>query len=284
MLEINFNRINECFASKILNEKLIEYYDPKELDKFIERADNDYIKKNPDYEPQTRMHDWPNLKINTISIKKSIELNKYSILLPVILKNNIPTIDFVKIKGHNKYLIFNLHEDPNENYKIYFYNFIGIYLPGEITTYYGEYTSDGKINFLNLANKYLEETLDKIIYYNNNIYYINNNETKYNDNQIKVILENNLIKELEEFKKKEKQNEIFKEYLLNENTKIVRQPIPEEIKQAVWLRDEGKCVYCGLKENLQYDHIIPFSKGGNNTIDNLQILCESCNKKKSNKI
>ena len=32
------------------------------------------------------------------------------------------------------------------------------------------------------------------------------------------------------------------------------------------------------------DHIIPFSKGGNSTWRNLQILCESCNLKKSNKI
>jgi hypothetical protein len=60
--------------------------------------------------------------------------------------------------------------------------------------------------------------------------------------------------------------------------------IPKAFKKIVWLRDEGKCVECGNAENLEYDHIIPFSKGGANTVRNIQILCSKCNKKKSNKI
>lgn len=60
--------------------------------------------------------------------------------------------------------------------------------------------------------------------------------------------------------------------------------IPVEVKDAVWRRDEGKCVQCGSNEKLEYDHIIPFSKGGANTKRNIQLLCESCNRSKSNKI
>lgn len=63
-----------------------------------------------------------------------------------------------------------------------------------------------------------------------------------------------------------------------------RPPIPKDVADAVWNRDGGKCVYCGSTENLQFDHIIPFSKGGATTIENLQLLCQKCNLEKSNKI
>lgn len=63
-----------------------------------------------------------------------------------------------------------------------------------------------------------------------------------------------------------------------------RPPISKDIADAVYQRDGGKCVYCGASENLQFDHIIPFSKGGATTIENLQLLCQKCNLEKSNHI
>ena len=63
-----------------------------------------------------------------------------------------------------------------------------------------------------------------------------------------------------------------------------REPIPEDVQNQVWNRDGGKCVKCGSKEKLEFDHIIPFSKGGANTARNLQLLCEKCNRSKSNNI
>lgn len=59
-----------------------------------------------------------------------------------------------------------------------------------------------------------------------------------------------------------------------------RAPIPDDVKVAVWNRDGGKCVRCGSNENIEFDHIIPFSKGGSSTFRNLQILCEPCNRAK----
>jgi uncharacterized protein (DUF924 family) len=60
-----------------------------------------------------------------------------------------------------------------------------------------------------------------------------------------------------------------------------RAPIPEEVRHAVWRRDQGRCVTCGSQEKLEFDHIIPVSRGGANTERNLQLLCESCNRSKS---
>jgi hypothetical protein len=57
--------------------------------------------------------------------------------------------------------------------------------------------------------------------------------------------------------------------------------IPPEVKIYVWQRDQGKCVECGSKEKLEYDHIIPISKGGSNTKRNVQLLCQPCNRKKA---
>ncbi len=64
----------------------------------------------------------------------------------------------------------------------------------------------------------------------------------------------------------------------------LRKSIPESVRHEVWRRDKGRCVECGSKEKLEFDHIIPVSKGGANTARNIQLLCESCNRKKSNKI
>ncbi len=63
-----------------------------------------------------------------------------------------------------------------------------------------------------------------------------------------------------------------------------RRNISSQVKREVWRRDYAKCVECGSKERLEYDHIIPFSKGGSNTARNIQLLCEICNRKKHNKI
>lgn len=57
--------------------------------------------------------------------------------------------------------------------------------------------------------------------------------------------------------------------------------ITKEVKLTVWRRDQGKCCECGAKEKIEFDHIIPASKGGSNTERNIQLLCESCNRRKS---
>jgi hypothetical protein len=60
--------------------------------------------------------------------------------------------------------------------------------------------------------------------------------------------------------------------------------IPQEVRIAVWQRDQGRCVQCGANDYLEYDHMIPFSKGGANTLNNVQLLCRRCNLTKSDRI
>lgn len=60
------------------------------------------------------------------------------------------------------------------------------------------------------------------------------------------------------------------------------------LKYQVMMRDQCRCRICGKSPattpgvQLEIDHIIPYSKGGETTLDNLQTLCTKCNKGKSN--
>lgn len=61
--------------------------------------------------------------------------------------------------------------------------------------------------------------------------------------------------------------------------------IPTDVKLAVWKRDKGRCVLCSSTENLHFDHILPFSKGGTSLSDrNIQLLCVKHNLEKRDKI
>ena len=63
-----------------------------------------------------------------------------------------------------------------------------------------------------------------------------------------------------------------------------RTPIPERVRQEVWRRDSARCVDCGSRERLEYDHIIPLSKGGSNTVRNIELRCATCNRRKAAQI
>jgi HNH endonuclease len=61
--------------------------------------------------------------------------------------------------------------------------------------------------------------------------------------------------------------------------------IPSSVKLEVWKRDKGRCVKCGKLDNLHFDHVIPFSKGGSSLVpENIQILCAMHNLQKRDKI
>ena len=57
--------------------------------------------------------------------------------------------------------------------------------------------------------------------------------------------------------------------------------IPQSVKVAVAARDQGRCRMCGSADDLQYDHVVPWSRGGANTVANVQLLCGTCNRTKA---
>lgn len=71
----------------------------------------------------------------------------------------------------------------------------------------------------------------------------------------------------------------------NVQTLIHNRMIPSHIKLEVWKRDGGKCTTCGSADNLHYDHILPYSKGGSSLLAaNIQLLCARHNLMKSDRI
>lgn len=55
-------------------------------------------------------------------------------------------------------------------------------------------------------------------------------------------------------------------------------------RALIYKRDDYTCGYCGAKENLTLDHILPSSKGGEDTWENLVTCCLKCNLKKGDKL
>ena len=67
------------------------------------------------------------------------------------------------------------------------------------------------------------------------------------------------------------------------NSNKTSRVISDNLRYQVLKRDNFKCCACGASPakdasvELHIDHIIPWSKGGENKIDNLQTLCSKCN-------
>ena len=53
-------------------------------------------------------------------------------------------------------------------------------------------------------------------------------------------------------------------------------------RRAVFARDDWTCQYCGARSNLTVDHVIPRSKGGNSSWENIVASCAPCNRRKGN--
>jgi len=71
-------------------------------------------------------------------------------------------------------------------------------------------------------------------------------------------------------------------YKHRKNTRDRR--IPKSLREYILKRDNYECKKCGSTLDLHIDHIFPFSRGGGNEPENLQVLCRECNLTKSAKI
>lgn len=77
-----------------------------------------------------------------------------------------------------------------------------------------------------------------------------------------------------------------KDFALGEPVDVAHtRVIPSVVKLEVWKRDKGCCVLCSAKDNLHYDHDLPFSKGGTSiSAKNVRLLCARHNLSKSDRI
>lgn len=55
----------------------------------------------------------------------------------------------------------------------------------------------------------------------------------------------------------------------------------------MWLRDEGRCIYCGkglTPQTMHLDHVVPVARGGSGVTENLVASCERCQWRKADKL
>ena len=55
-------------------------------------------------------------------------------------------------------------------------------------------------------------------------------------------------------------------------------------RRAVFARDSWTCQYCGSRSNLTVDHVIPRSKGGTSSWENIVASCAPCNRRKGDRL
>jgi 5-methylcytosine-specific restriction endonuclease McrA len=55
-------------------------------------------------------------------------------------------------------------------------------------------------------------------------------------------------------------------------------------RRAVFARDDWTCQYCGARSNLTVDHVVPRSKGGSSSWENIVASCAPCNRRKGNSL
>ena len=55
-------------------------------------------------------------------------------------------------------------------------------------------------------------------------------------------------------------------------------------RRAVFARDGWQCQYCGARTSLTVDHVIPRSKGGDSSWDNIVASCAPCNRRKGDQL
>jgi len=55
-------------------------------------------------------------------------------------------------------------------------------------------------------------------------------------------------------------------------------------RRAVFARDDWTCQYCGSRSQLTVDHVVPRSKGGSSTWENIVASCAPCNRRKGDSL
>lgn len=100
-----------------------------------------------------------------------------------------------------------------------------------------------------------------------------------------AVLFNRNYKSCEIFRKRYKFMQNFVVVGLRFNGKNVRRRTTGFAKEFLQYNRQPRCIYCNTllsQDNATADHIIPISKGGNNTQINLVVCCKDCNNERGN--
>lgn len=89
----------------------------------------------------------------------------------------------------------------------------------------------------------------------------------------------NALHLLDEVATKNNERYIHRKHVMNKRRVIAANY--DQIFVALGRRDGFSCRECGVSTDLQIDHIVAVANGGGNEMDNLQLLCASCNLAKS---
>lgn len=66
--------------------------------------------------------------------------------------------------------------------------------------------------------------------------------------------------------------------------RLGRPHISVHIRREVMRRDQFRCCFCDSADSLGLDHIIPYSLGGDDSLQNLRVLCKSCNSRRGARV
>lgn len=143
----------------------------------------------------------------------------------------------------------------------------------KIKEYHKNYYDKNKEEILNDAKKYYEENRQRIKEY----------DAKYRPKYYK---ENREYYRLRGRKNREKNKEIYKMYTQKYRARknsLISNFTTDQWQQCL-THFNHQCAYCGSTESLEQEHVIPVSRGGHYTPDNIIPACRSCNASKNNKI
>ena len=194
------------------------------------------------------------------------------------LRKGAPYADSIKEEG--KILIYEGHDVPKN------VNSIPKTVDQPLTTPYGRLTENGKFfqaaqAFKNGGSPELIKVYEKIkdgIWVFNGVFELLDAWTEDSKSEKRKVFKFKL--------------QIIDESISEKNDRIEELPdlehnriIPTDVKLEVYKRDKGRCTTCGSNDNLHFDHIFPFSKGGTSLLAaNIQLLCARHNLGKRDRI
>jgi len=153
----------------------------------------------------------------------------------------------------------------------------------------------GSATLRQLAQQFVLEDESQLQYYENTIKNMpvkvlkNHGVVDKTDNLVSLNVKKFTFKEKAKLKgicEEKIQQYLEKRGLATWDYRFIDNPVPDSIRYKVLKEGKQRCALCGITAKdrmLDVDHIIPRSRGGKSTEDNLQVLCAKCNRSKGNK-